>query len=85
MTKLLLTLEKKNEKWLDELSIAEVQEYIDANEFGAGSMLPKVEAAVGFVKSKEGREALITSLEKAKATLKRVKQELKLSTNKKFY
>ncbi|EGY79845.1 carbamate kinase [Peptoniphilus indolicus] len=68
--KVAINFGKENEKWLDELSIAEVQEYIDANEFGAGSMLPKVEAAVGFVKSKEGREALITSLEKAKAALK---------------
>lgn len=68
--KVAINFGKENEKWLDELSIAEVQKYIDANEFGAGSMLPKVEAAVGFVKSKEGREALITSLEKAKAALK---------------
>jgi carbamate kinase len=29
-------------------------------------MLPKVEAALGFVKSKAGRQALITMLSKAK-------------------
>lgn len=67
--KVAINFGKENEKWLDTLSIGEVQTYIDANEFGAGSMLPKVEAAVGFVKSKDGREALITSLEKAKAAL----------------
>lgn len=68
--KVAINFGKENEQWLDTLSINEVQKYIDANEFGAGSMLPKVEAAVGFVKSKEGREALITSLEKAKTALK---------------
>lgn len=68
--KVAINFGKENEKWLDTLSLNEVQEYIDANEFGAGSMLPKVEAAVGFVKSKNGREALITSLEKAKMALK---------------
>ena len=29
-------------------------------------MLPKVEAALGFAASKQGRRALVTSLEKAK-------------------
>ena len=34
-------------------------------EFPAGSMLPKIEAAVQFAESKEGRKTLITQLEKA--------------------
>ena len=34
--------------------------------FAKGSMLPKVQAAISFVKSGKGHEALITSLEKAK-------------------
>ena len=34
-------------------------------EFAKGSMLPKVEAAVKFAKSKPGREALITLLDRA--------------------
>lgn len=57
---------KENEEWLSDLSLAQAQKYIDQGEFAAGSMLPKVEAAIGFVKSKEGRQSLITSLEKAK-------------------
>lgn len=57
---------KENEEWLADLTLEQAQKYIDDGEFAAGSMLPKVQAAMGFVKSKEGRQSLITSLEKAK-------------------
>ena len=53
------------EKWLSKLTPGEAKKYIEAGEFAAGSMLPKVEAAVKFVESKKGRKALITLLEKA--------------------
>ena len=46
-------------------TIAEANVHISNNEFAPGSMLPKVEAAMEFAESKDGREALITSLEKA--------------------
>lgn len=52
-------------KWLDTLSLDEVEKYIEDKEFAEGSMLPKVLAAVAFAKSKKGRKAIITSLEKA--------------------
>ena len=52
-------------KWLDTITLDEVQKYIDDKEFAEGSMLPKVLAAVEFAKSKKGRKAIITSLEKA--------------------
>jgi len=55
-----------NEKWLDTLTPEEAQTYMDEGHFGAGSMLPKVQAAVGFAQSKAGRTALITLLEKAR-------------------
>ncbi|MCD8196428.1 MAG: carbamate kinase [Lachnospiraceae bacterium] len=57
---------KPDEQWLDELSVAEAQRYIAEGHFAPGSMLPKVQAAVDFASSKEGRQALITLLEKAK-------------------
>ena len=38
--------------------------------FAPGSMLPKVEACMEFVKSAKGREALITSLEKVGLAIK---------------
>lgn len=57
---------KPNVEWLADLTPAKAQEYIEAGEFAPGSMLPKVQAAVMFAESKEGRTALITLLEKAK-------------------
>ena len=53
-------------QWLDALTPEEAQAYIEQKQFAAGSMLPKVEAAVRFVNSAPGREALITLLEKAR-------------------
>ena len=57
---------KPEEKWLDDISTDEARRYIREGHFAPGSMLPKVQAAVKFAESKEGRNALITLLEKAK-------------------
>ena len=57
---------KPDVKWLDDLTPAEAKKYIADGEFAPGSMLPKVEAALRFAQSGEGRTALITLLEKAK-------------------
>lgn len=54
-----------DEEGLSDLSVADAKRYAEAGEFGKGSMLPKVEAAMRFAESKPGRKALITSLEKA--------------------
>ena len=40
-----------------------LEEYAAQGQFGAGSMLPKVQAAVEFVRSAPGRTAIITSLD----------------------
>ncbi|MCD8248702.1 MAG: carbamate kinase [Lachnospiraceae bacterium] len=57
---------RPDEEWLDDLSVAKAERYIGEGHFAPGSMLPKVQAAVDFASSKEGRQALITLLEKAK-------------------
>ena len=57
---------KPDVKWLDDLTPAEAEKYIADGEFAPGSMMPKVEAALRFAQSGEGRTALITLLEKAK-------------------
>lgn len=57
---------KPDQKWLDTMSIAEAKRYCAAGEFAAGSMLPKVQAAVKFVASAPERTALITLLAKAR-------------------
>ena len=56
---------KPDQKWLERITVAEAQRYIAEGHFAPGSMLPKVEAAIKFVKSGSGREAIITSLENA--------------------
>ncbi len=58
---------KENEQWLSTLTVSEAGKYIEEGHFAPGSMLPKVKAAISFAESKEGRKALITSLEKASA------------------
>lgn len=57
---------KPEEKWLDDITTAEAENYMGEGHFAPGSMLPKVQAAVKFANSKDGRNALITLLEKAK-------------------
>lgn len=56
---------KPNQTDLDKMTTEEAQKYIEEGHFAPGSMLPKVKAAMKFAKSKEGRRALITALEKA--------------------
>ena len=60
-----LNFGQPNESWLDRATIAEMEAYIDQGMFAPGSMLPKVQAAIKFVQGGEGREALITSLDRA--------------------
>lgn len=58
-----------DQEWLSSMNIEEANVHIGNNEFAPGSMLPKVEAAMQFAESKEGRKSLITSLEKAQEGL----------------
>ncbi|RCW62474.1 carbamate kinase [Halanaerobium sp. ST460_2HS_T2] len=60
---------KASEKELTEMSVEEAYNYINQDQFPAGSMLPKVKSAVKFVQSKAGRKSIIASLEKAEAAL----------------
>lgn len=51
---------------LDTITTEEARKYIKEEQFGAGSMLPKVNAAIEFAESGDNKETLITLLEKAK-------------------
>lgn len=51
-----------DEQKLTELSQAQAQELIDAGQFPAGSMLPKIQACLSLVKGHPERKAIITSL-----------------------
>jgi carbamate kinase len=54
-----------DERWLDRVDSEQAQRYVDEGQFASGSMLPKVQAALRFVRSRRDRTVLICSLEKA--------------------
>ena len=54
-----------DERDISRMTVKEAQRYMDEGQFAAGSMLPKVGAAMNFVKAKYGRKAIITDLNKA--------------------
>ena len=64
--KVAINFGKPNEQWLDNLSLRDAERFIEEGHFAKGSMLPKVEAAASFARSRPGRKALITVLSKAK-------------------
>lgn len=68
--KVALNFGKPDEKWLESVSVKEAKQYIREGHFAPGSMLPKVQAAVDFAASKEGRTALITLLEKSRDAIR---------------
>ncbi|BDR58085.1 carbamate kinase [Xylocopilactobacillus apicola] len=53
---------KPDQKEVKDVTASELQEHIDSHEFAAGSMLPKVQAAVDFV-NETGNSAVIGALE----------------------
>lgn len=57
---------KPDQQWLDDITVEEARQYAEEGQFAAGSMLPKVDAAIKFAESKKGRTAIITLLEKAR-------------------
>ena len=56
---------KENEKALKNISVKEADKYLKNDEFGAGSMKPKVIACMDFVNSGENKKAIITDIEHA--------------------
>ena len=50
---------------LSRLSLAEAARFVREGHFGVGSMLPKVEAAMRFVRHNPSKKAIITSLDHA--------------------
>ena len=57
-----------NKRALRHLTVKEAEELLEKGEFAKGSMGPKVQAAIRFVKS-SGKEAIITSLTKVEEAL----------------
>ena len=63
--KVAVNFNKPDQKDLDHLTLKEAAEYIQEGQFPAGSMLPKVEDAMKFVRMFPNKKAIITSLDKA--------------------
>ncbi len=59
---------KENEESLAKMTIEEAEKYLAEGQFPKGSMGPKIEAAVQFVKE-SGKKCLITSMEKLNEAL----------------
>lgn len=60
--KVALNFNQPDEKWLDEMTVAEAKKYIEEGHFAPGSMLPKVRAIIQYIE-KGGKKALITDPE----------------------
>lgn len=55
---------KENQEKLEEVGVNEIKKHIKDNQFAAGSMLPKINAALKFAESGKNKVAIISSLEK---------------------
>ena len=56
---------KPEQKKLENVTIKEMEEYLNTSYFAKGSMYPKVNACVKFLSHSKGKKAVISSLEKA--------------------
>jgi len=57
--KVALDFNKPNQVWLNKMTVAEAEKFINEGHFAPGSMLPKIKAIVSFLKE-GGKQALIT-------------------------
>ena len=61
---------KENEQKLENVSYKDMEKYLNEGHFAKGSMYPKVEASINFVKSGKNKTAIIASLDNAKEAFK---------------
>lgn len=57
--KVAIHFNQPNQQWLDQMTVAEAEKYIEEGHFAAGSMLPKIQAVIKFIRD-GGKQALIT-------------------------
>lgn len=60
---------RPDQSWLDQVTVSEIEKFHNDGNFPPGSMGPKVEAAMDFIRN-GGREVIITSLDKAPEALR---------------
>ena len=61
---------KDNQEPIEKMTVAEAKAMMEAGEFEAGTMLPKIEAAISYLEKVPGGSVLITSMEHVKDALK---------------
>ena len=62
--KVAINFNKPTQQNLSAMSLAEAAQYCEEGQFAPGSMLPKVQAAMKFVRAYPDKKAIITSLDK---------------------
>ena len=60
--KVSLDLGTDKERPIDTLTAEEAEKYISEDHFAKGSMLPKIQAGISFIRQGEGRRAIITDI-----------------------
>ncbi|MBQ6496646.1 MAG: carbamate kinase [Firmicutes bacterium] len=63
--KVSINYKKPDQQDLDHMTLLDAVKYMEQGQFAKGSMLPKVEAAMKFVRMFPNKKAIITSLDKA--------------------
>lgn len=61
---------KDSQESISSLTVSEAEQLIEEGQFGAGTMLPKIEAAISYLKANNSGSVLITSLDAVADALK---------------
>ncbi len=67
--KVAINFGKPNQENLSHMSLSQAAQYVNEGHFAPGSMLPKVQAAMKFVRANPDKKAIITSLDNAVSAL----------------
>ena len=70
MPRVAIRFGQPDQQWLDKISVAQAQAYAAEGHFGAGSMGPKIEALLAFVKGRPGGRGVITNAENIERALR---------------
>ena len=65
-----INFNKPDQKKLEKVTTTELSKYLEEGHFAKGSMYPKVQACLNFVKSGDNKTAIIASLDNAKEAFK---------------
>jgi carbamate kinase len=68
VAKVAIDFQKPTQRTVDRLTVAQAQRYLSEGQFPAGSMRPKIEAAIQFV-TRGGGQVLITDVEHLREAL----------------